>query len=193
MKHIEEIKEQIRKKQVKSLLDYNIFLVGFMGSGKTTIAEGLSSLLERERIEMDELIAQKQQMTIPEIFAEYGEAYFRNLESNTLIELQKKRQVIISCGGGVVVREGNADHMKKHGRIVLLTANSQTILERVKGNDERPILKNNMNTEFIDELMEKRRKNYLSAADIIIETDQKDVLEICQEIISKLIEFDKQN
>jgi len=193
MKHLEEIKEQIKKKQVKSLLDYNIFLVGFMGSGKTTIAEGLSSLLERERIEMDELIAQKQQMTIPEIFAEYGEAYFRNLESNTLIELQKKRQVIISCGGGVVVREGNADHMKKHGRIVLLTANSQTILERVKGNDERPILKNNMNTEFIDELMEKRRKNYLSAADIVIETDQKDVLEICQEIISKLIEFDKQN
>jgi len=193
MKHLEEIKEQIKKKQVKSLLDYNIFLVGFMGSGKTTIAEGLSSLLERERIEMDELIAQKQQMTIPEIFAEYGEAYFRNLESNTLIELQKKRQAIISCGGGVVVREGNADHMKKHGRIVLLTANSQTILERVKGNDERPILKNNMNTEFIDELMEKRRKNYLSAADIVIETDQKDVLEICQEIISKLIEFDKQN
>lgn len=180
-----------RKIQAKSLFDYNVFLVGFMGAGKSTIAQSLCKLLEMEQVEMDAMIASKQQMSISEIFEEYGEAYFRNLESNTLIELQKKSQAIVSCGGGVVMRADNTEHMRKHGRVVLLTATPETILERVKDSDERPILNNNMNTEFISGLLDKRREKYLAAADVVIATDGKDVIEICQEIISALIEFDK--
>lgn len=180
-----------RKIQAKSLFDYNIFLIGFMGAGKSTVADGLEKMLEMERIEMDAMIAKKQGMSIPEIFEEYGEVYFRNLESNMLIELQKKSQAIVSCGGGVVMRPDNAEHMKKHGRVVLLTASPKTIFERVKDSRERPILNNNMNVAFIEELMEKRCEKYLATADVVVETDGKNVVEICEEIISRLIVLDR--
>jgi shikimate kinase len=181
-----------RRIQAKSLFDYNVFLVGFMGAGKSTIARDLMEKLEMDRVEMDEMIVKKQGMSISEIFDEYGEAYFRNLESNTLIELQKRKQTIVSCGGGVVMRPENADHMKKNGRVVLLTAKPETILERVKDSDERPILNNHMNVEFISELMEKRRERYLAVADIIVETDAKTVTQITDEIIARLIQLDNE-
>lgn len=180
-----------RRVQAKSLFDYNIFLIGFMGAGKSTIAGELKDKLEMDRVEMDEMIVQKQGMSIAEIFAEYGETYFRNLESNTLIELQKRKQTIVSCGGGVVMREENADHMKKNGRIVLLTAKPETIYERVKDSTDRPILNNNMNVEFISGLMEKRRERYEAAADVTIATDGKNATQICEEIISRLIALDR--
>ena len=164
--------------------------IGFMGAGKSTIAGELKDKLEMDRVEMDQMIVEKQGMSISEIFDEYGEAYFRNLESNTLIELQKRKQTIVSCGGGVVMREENTDHMKKNGRVVLLTAKPETIYERVKDSDERPILNNNMNVEFISGLMDKRKDRYEAVADITVATDGKNVTQICEEIISKLIALD---
>ena len=85
------IMKNSRRIQAKSLFDYNIFLIGFMGAGKSTIAGELKDKLEMDRVEMDQMIVEKQGMSISEIFDEYGEAYFRNLESNTLIELQEKK------------------------------------------------------------------------------------------------------
>ena len=178
------IMKNSRRIQAKSLFDYNIFLIGFMGAGE------LKDKLEMDRVEMDQMIVEKQGMSISEIFDEYGEAYFRNLESNTLIELQKRKQTIVSCGGGVVMREENTDHMKKNGRVVLLTAKPETIYERVKDSDERPILNNNMNVEFISGLMDKRKDRYEAVADITVATDGKNVTQICEEIISKLIALD---
>lgn len=188
---LKTIMKNSRKVQAKALFDYNIFLIGFMGAGKSTVAAGLERMLEVERIEMDAAISRKQKMSIPEIFEEFGETYFRDLESNMLIELQKKSQTIVSCGGGIVMRPENAEHMKKHGRVVLLTAAPQTIYDRVKDSRERPILNNNMNVEFIEELMEKRREKYLATADVIIETDGKSVVEICEEILTRLVEMDR--
>ena len=104
------------------LFVYIIFLIGFMGAGNSTEAGELKDKLEMDRVEMDQMIVENRGMSISEILDEFGEAYFRNLESNTLIELQKRKQTIVSCGGGVVMREENADHMKKNGRVVLLTA-----------------------------------------------------------------------
>ena len=184
------IMKNSRRIQAKSLFDYNIFLIGFMGAGKSTIAGELKDKLEMDRVEMDQMIVEKQGMSISEIFDEYGEAYFRNLESNTLIELQKRKQTIVSCGGGVVMREENTDHMKKNGRVVLLTAKPETIYERVKDSDERPILNNNMNVEFISGLMDKRKDRYEAVVDITVATDGKNVTQICEEIISKLIALD---
>ena len=162
-----------RRIQAKALFNYNIFLIGFMGAGKTTIAASLQEKLEMNRVEMDDLIVQKQGMSVSEIFDEYGETYFRNLESNCLIELQKQKQTIVSCGGGIIVRPDNKDQMKKNGRVVLLTARPETVLERVRDSDERPLLNNNMNVEFIKKLMEKRRERYQEAADITVSTDGK--------------------
>ena len=184
------IMKNSRKVQSKSLFDYNVFLIGFMGAGKTTVAAELQRKLEMNRVEMDQMIVEKQGMSISEIFDEYGEAYFRNLESNCIIEMKKVKQSIVSCGGGVVMREDNADHMKENGRVVLLTADPATILERVKDSNERPILNNNMNVEFISSLMEKRRERYRQVADVTVETDGKSIDEICDEIIAKLIAFD---
>jgi shikimate kinase len=186
------IEKNSRKVQAKSLFDYNIFLIGFMGAGKTTVASELTRKLEMNRVEMDQMIVEKQGMSISEIFDEYGETYFRNLESNCLIELQHVKQSVVSCGGGVVVREDNADHMKKNGRVVLLTAKPETILERVKDSNDRPILENHKNVQFIASLMEKRREKYQQVADVKVETDGKTIDEICDEIIAKLIEFDNQ-
>lgn len=181
-----------RRVQAKALFDYNIFLIGFMGAGKSTVAGELTKKLEMHKVEMDQMIAEKQGMSISEIFDMYGETYFRNLESNCLIELQHVKQSVVSCGGGIVMREDNAENMKKNGRVVLLTATPETILERVKDSNDRPILENHKNVEFIAQLMEKRREKYSRVADITVETDGKSVDEICDEIIAGLIRFDRQ-
>lgn len=181
-----------RKIQAKNLFDYNIFLIGFMGAGKSTVAGVLQEKLELSRVEMDQMIVERQGMPVSEIFDTYGEPYFRDLESNILIGLQKQKQTIVSCGGGIVMREENLGHMKKNGRIVLLTAEPETIYERVKDSDERPILNNNMNVEFISGLLEKRKPRYEAAADIIVATDGKEAAQICEEIISKLIALDQE-
>lgn len=120
-----------------------------------------------------------------------GEKNISNLETSLLIEMQERTNVVISCGGGVPLREQNVVEMKKNGRVVLLTASPETILERVKNSHERPLLENNKNTEFIAGLMEERREKYKAAADIIVATDGKSELEICEELVKKLLKFDK--
>ena len=112
--------------------------------------------------------------------------YFRNCETNLLIELQKKNNQIVSCGGGVALRDENVREMKKNGKVVLLTASPEVILERVKDNDDRPLLRGNKNIEFISKMMEERRPKYEAAADIVVSTDRKTVEEIAEEIVVKL-------
>ena len=103
-------------------------------------------------------------------------------------EMQSRCNVVVSCGGGVPMRERNVAEMKKNGRVVLLTAKPETILERVKDNHDRPLLENNKNVSFIADLLEKRRAKYEAAADIVVETDGKSELEICEEMIHRLRE-----
>ena len=164
----------------------NIFLIGFMGSGKSTIGRFLQKELNMELVEMDARIVEEQGMSINDIFAEKGEDYFRDLESRLVLELNSEGNTIVSCGGGVVIRPENVDNMKKNGKIVFLSATPDTIYERVKNSTERPILNGHMNVEYIAGLMEKRRALYENAADIRIETDGKTKDEICKEIIDKL-------
>lgn len=164
----------------------NIVLIGFMGTGKTTISERLSKMYGMEIVDMDQVIAQREGISIPEIFRIHGEEYFRSLETGLLIELQSKDNMVISCGGGAAMRERNVAEMKKNGKVVLLTASPETILERVKDNDDRPLLKDRKTVEGISELMEIRRAKYEAAADVIIETDHKSVEEICKEIMNKI-------
>lgn len=167
-------------------INCNIFLIGFMGAGKSTIARTLQKELGFPLVEMDERIVQEQGMSINDIFAQYGEAHFREIESQLVVDLGKQEPSIVSCGGGVVVRPENTQNMKKSGRIVLLKASPETIFERVKNSTDRPILNGHMNVEYIAELMEKRRALYEEAADITIQTDGKTREQICEEIIGKL-------
>ena len=163
----------------------NIMLIGFMGTGKSTISKKLSKMTERKEIDMDAYIVEKEGCSINDIFEQYGEDYFREKETKHLIDILKENGAIISCGGGAVVKPDNVKYMKEKGIIVLLTATPETVYERVKSSNERPILNGNMNVEYIESLMNKRRDIYLSVADIIVSTDNRKVRDICNEIIEK--------
>lgn len=164
----------------------SIFLIGFMGAGKSTIARALQRELGFPLIEMDERIVKEQGMSINDIFAQYGGDHFRDIESQLIVDIGKEEPSIVSCGGGVVVRPQNTQNMKEIGRIVFLKATPETIYERVKNSTDRPILNGHMNVEYIAELMEKRRALYEAAADITIQTDGKTREQIREEIIGKM-------
>lgn len=177
----------------KPLCTYNIFLIGFMGSGKSAISDYLSQHYAMEKIEMDRIIAQREGMPITEIFARHGEAYFRDLETALLVELQSRENTVVSCGGGTPMRERNVTEMKKQGKVVLLTASPQTIYDRVKDSHERPLLEGHMDVDYISGLMEQRREKYEAAADLTICTDGKDQAAVCEELTGKLMEWEKRS
>ncbi len=177
--------------QARKLFDYNIVLIGFMGAGKSTVSDYLSTMFAMKIVEMDQVIAEREQMSIPDIFATYGEEYFRDLETGLLVEMQSQKNTVISCGGGAALRERNVAEMKKNGRVVLLTASPETIFDRVKDSDDRPVLNGRKNVNGISELMEQRREKYEAAADIVINTDNKTVLEVCEELVQRLTEMEE--
>jgi len=135
---------------------------------------------------MDQIIVEREGMSISDIFAQKGELYFRDVETQLLIEIQSENNKVVSCGGGVAMRKQNVEAMRKGGCVVLLTANPETILERVKDDNSRPLLQGNKNIDFINEMLEKRRAKYESAADIVIQTDEKRIDDICEEIITQI-------
>ena len=142
-------------------------------------------------VEMDQIIEERKKMSISDIFKTYGEEYFRDLETELLKELQSERNVVISCGGGTALRECNVAEMKKNGRVVLLTASPKLIYSRVKDIDDRPVLYGRKTVEGISELMEERREKYEAAADIVIQTDNKSVSTICEELMHSLTEMEE--
>lgn len=164
----------------------NLYLTGFMGCGKTTVARAFRELYGREIIEMDERIAEEAGMTIPEIFARQGEEAFRAMETSLLDSLQDKKGLVVSCGGGAVLRQENVDRMRQNGCIVCLKASPEVILERVSRNNDRPVLEGKKTLSGIRELMESRRPAYERAASLVIETDGKSAAEICEEILQAL-------
>ncbi len=161
----------------------HIFLIGYMGTGKSTIARMLSKKLGLPCAEMDAVIVEQQGMPITEIFEKYGEDYFRGVESKLLMELKEKDSMIVSCGGGVVLRPENAGYMRESGKVIWLTAQPETVFERVKNSKERPLLNKNMNVDFIRGMMEQRQEKYKAAADLAVATDDKSPDLIVQEIL----------
>lgn len=166
-------------------MKHNIFLIGFMGTGKSAVSSCLRNSHGMEDVDIDCLIAEKEGKSIPDIFKINGEEYFRDCESQMLISLLDRTNTVISCGGGIILREQNVKLMKECGKIILLTATPQTIYERIKDNQDRPILNGNMNPEYIATLMEQRREKYEKAADIVIQTDNKTIDQVSTEILEK--------
>lgn len=160
----------------------NVFLIGFMGCGKSTMARLLSQEMGVELIEMDEMIEVEAGMTINEIFEKYGENHFRDLESQLICRITEKGGVVVSCGGGAILRQENVTNMKKNGRIIYLSATPETIYERVRHSTNRPLLNGNMNVEHISSLMEKRLPLYEKAADVTIGVDAKEKRDVLGEI-----------
>lgn len=167
-------------------LQEHIFLIGFMGVGKTSTSRELSRILGVKEIDTDALIVRQEGMSINEIFAQKGEESFRQTETALLDQLRQEAPCIISCGGGMVMREENVGKMKEQGRICLLTAAPETIYEHVKDSTDRPLLNGNMNVPYISELMAAREPKYRAAADVVIETDGCSPLETAEKLIAEL-------
>lgn len=162
----------------------NIVLIGFMGSGKTVIARKLSRALKKQIIDTDEIIEKKQKIKIKKIFKLYGEKYFRKLESDVVKFVSKQKDKIISTGGGVVTKSKNIRELKKNGIIVYLKNRFKTSLKRLKHKKDRPLF-NVADIKRTRQLFNKRLSLYKKAADIIIKTDNKNIVEVVNEIISK--------
>ena len=165
-----------------------LFLTGFMGAGKSTVGKMLSKMSGMPLIEADEEIERKSGRTIPEIFAESGEDAFRDIETQIIAELYDKSGVIVSCGGGAVLREENRAMMRALGRTVLLDVTPAEALRRLSEEaDGRPKLKNRMTVEGIADLMHKRRAAYEAAADEVILTDGLSAEQISSRIALKAL------
>ena len=164
----------------------NIILIGFMVTGKSAISRRLNKLIHMKEVDTDALIAEREGMSISDIFARKGEEAFRNMETELLKELKNEKNLIISCGGGMALRDENAAIMKEVGTVVWLKATPQTILKRVKHDDNRPLLRGNKNVEFIGNLLAQRSPKYEAAAHFSVITDNRTIQSISEEIIKRL-------
>jgi shikimate kinase len=162
----------------------NIVLTGFMGTGKTAIAKELATLLRRKLIDVDTEIEKSEDMSINEIFRQFGEPRFREIETAMVRKIARRKNVIISTGGGVVLRHENMDALRESGIIICLTASPETILKRTSMNSGRPLLQVPNPLKKIRELLDFRNPFY-AKADIMINTEDKTPLQIAEEIIEK--------
>lgn len=164
-----------------------VILIGFMGSGKSTTGICLSHKLRCPFDDTDKMIEKNEKKSIPEIFAESGEAYFRDRETQLLRELAKKKtERILSVGGGTPLRVENRKLLHEIGTVVYLKVSAQTVYERLKGDTGRPLLQGDNPMERIKSLLAEREKIYRSAADIIIAVDEKSQTQAADEIAALL-------
>ncbi len=165
----------------------NLVLIGFMGSGKTSVGVKLSYKLRMPVEDTDKLIERREGKSIRQIFEEEGEEAFRKKETELLGELAEKQgRVIYSVGGGTPVREENRKLLRQLGTVVYLQISPETVYERLKGDTTRPLLQCENPLEKIRELIENRKEAYESCADIVIAVDSLDMEEILERICGRL-------
>ena len=168
-------------------------MIGFMGSGKSTIGIKLSYRLRRVVEDTDKLIVRKTGRNISDIFAKEGEAYFRELETDVLRSLcetcsSKHSPKIFSVGGGTPVREENRPLLRQLGIVVYLRIRPETVYQRLKGDTTRPLLQGDNPQEKIRTLLEARKEAYESCADLVIDVDDKEavvILDLIEEYLHK--------
>lgn len=157
----------------------NIILIGYMGSGKSTVGKKAARALEYTFLDTDALIEETEGMAISELFETKGEAYFREQETETIRRLlQAPKGNIIATGGGLPMKEGNAELLKKLGTVVYLKAETETLMERLSGDTTRPLLKEGDLRTKIDTMLQVRGPVYERTADVILETDDMSFYEI---------------
>ncbi len=160
----------------------NVVLVGLMGAGKTSVGQELAQKLSYEFWDTDAIIEQTQGVKISEIFKTKGEVFFRELEKATIAKISQEEKKVISTGGGSLEQIENLKNLKKNGLTVYLKASPETLFSRVITETHRPLLQTENPLAKLEELLEKREKNYL-LSDIIVLTENKTIDEIANEII----------
>ena len=163
----------------------NIVLIGYRGTGKSTVGRLLAGRLGREVVSTDEEIVKRARCTIPEIVAQQGWDYFRDLEADVCRELGSRDQLIIDTGGGAILRAQNVEALKKNGTLFWLTASVETITKRIGGDNQRPSLTGTKS--FVDEIqdvLQERTPKYQAAADHTIVTDGLTTHELAETLLS---------
>ncbi|MEX2460884.1 MAG: shikimate kinase [Paenibacillaceae bacterium] len=159
----------------------NIVLVGFMGTGKSTVGRFLAEKLGWDFIDTDHYIEKQEGMSIAEIFTKHGEAVFRGIETKAILEIMRKTNQVVSTGGGAVLAEENRKSLKANGFVVALTASVETIIQRVGGDRNRPLLQGKAN-EVVPQLLHRRKHAY-DFAEITIKTDRLRIEFIAQRLL----------
>ncbi|MEF3255781.1 MAG: shikimate kinase [Deferribacterales bacterium] len=166
----------------------NIFFVGFMGTGKTTISKIVAEQLNMKWADLDNLIVQREGRSIVEIFNTDGENYFRELEKKVLNEIADIGGYVVSTGGGIVILDENVEIMKKNGVMVTLVATPEIIYERLKNDDTRPLLQVEDPLDEIKRLMFERAKFYIKG-NIIVDTSEDEPENLANQIIEEIKNF----
>ncbi len=171
-------------------MDYNIILIGFMGTGKSVIGRRLARKLNYRFVDTDSEIEEITGKTINKIFRQDGEIRFRSEEKLLLKRLADQKNMVISTGGGMVLDKCNAAQLQTMGIIICLEASPEIIYQRVIGNNKRPLLnRQNTSIETIKEMLEKRREAY-SIAEFTVDTGYDNINESVNTILAYLKEKD---
>ena len=163
----------------------NIVLMGYRGTGKSTVGRLLAVRLGRELVSTDAEIIKRAQHSIPEIVAQEGWEYFRDLESDICREFAGRDQLVIDTGGGAILRAQNVEALKKNGTVFWLTASVETIVKRIGGDNQRPSLTGTKS--FVDEIQDvlrERTPKYQAATDHTIATDNRSVNHLVETILA---------
>lgn len=168
----------------------NLTLIGFMGSGKSTIAHKLKKELEMTVVDVDDLIEKNEKRSIRSIFEEHGEGVFRDIETKTVISLENYKNTIISTGGGVIVRDENIESLKKHSKIIYLNVDREELYKRLINSKNRPLLDGENLMNIINQKMDERQELYIKSADEVLDIKNETVLDIVNLIKKIYIEND---
>jgi len=168
----------------------NLFLIGYRGTGKTVLGKKVADKLGREFVDTDKIITELAGESIAEIFSNDGEEKFREIETVALQQASEKKNCVISCGGGIIVKERNLLILKT-GVVCLLKANAETIYKRTYGDTNRPSLTKKDPFDEIKHLLAMRNENYEKAKDFEINTIEKEIDVCVKEIIDKFNKFSK--
>jgi len=163
----------------------NLILIGYRGTGKSTVGKILAERLGRELVSTDAEIIRRVRLSVPDIVQRFGWDHFRDLESEVCRELAGKDELIIDSGGGAILRQQNVDCLKKNGVLIWLTATVRTIADRIGGDTQRPSLTGTKSfTEEVEEVLRERQPKYKAAANHMIETDGRSVIEVAEAILA---------
>lgn len=160
----------------------NIALVGFMGTGKTSVGRLVAELLHFDYLDTDEVIVSRQGRSITDIFNSDGEAAFRRLEADVVRELAGRTRTVIATGGGLPVNLENLASLKTHALVVCLWASPEKIWDRVRNQSHRPLLHDPDPQAKIRELLASREPFY-KQADVLLNTDLRSVREVAQQVV----------
>ncbi|MBU0549367.1 MAG: shikimate kinase [Candidatus Omnitrophica bacterium] len=164
--------------------DKNIYIVGFMGTGKTVVAKEVARQSGRQFIDLDSLIEKEEKKKISQIFAQEGEAHFRMLEKEALHKAAALNKAVIACGGGIVLDKENIRIIKESGLMVCLTAKAGVIISRTSGKSHRPLLNVDNPAQKINDLLAERAPFY-AQADFHIDTSDLTI----KEVVEKVLEY----